>query len=141
MTDWAVVWLGVMAISLALMAIIQIALIVAGIKLVTQLSATVGDLRQQVQPLLAKVNRIADDAAKATSLAALQVERVDEMLSVTAARVDEATTVLRAAMGGPIRQGAAAFMAVRAILSALRRRSSSGSGSGRRDDDDALFVG
>lgn len=140
MTDWAVVWLGVMAVSLALMAMIQIALIVVGIRLVTQMTATVEDVRKELRPLLDKMNRIADDAAKATSLAALQVERVDQVLSVTAARVDEAAEVLRAAMGGPIRKGAAVLMAVRAIASALRRRPAT-AGMGRRDDDDALFVG
>ena len=140
MTDWAVVWLGVMAFSLAFMAIVQIALIVAGIKLVTQVSATVEDARKELRPLLEKVNRIADDAAKATSLATLQVERVDQVLSATVARVDEATTILRAAMGGPIRQGAAVFMAIRAVASALRRKPA-GAGSGPRDEDDALFVG
>jgi hypothetical protein len=138
-TDWAVVWLGVMAVSLLVMAIIQIGFIIASMKLVTQLTATVEDARKELRPLVEKINRIADDASRATSLAALQVERVDQMLSVTAARVDDATTIIRAAIGGPIRQGAAVLMAVRAIASALRRKPAGA--SGRHDEDDALFVG
>ncbi|MCC7008957.1 MAG: hypothetical protein IT184_09095 [Acidobacteria bacterium] len=140
MTDWAVVWLGVMAVSLALMAIIQIALIAAGIRLVLRMSATIEDARKELRPLLDKVNRIADDAAKAASLATLQVERIDQAMAATAARVDEAATVLRAAMGGPIRQGAAVVMAIKAILSALRRTPAP-AGRGRHDDEDTLFVG
>lgn len=139
MTDWQLVCLAVMAASLFVMAAIQIGLIVVAIRVAKQLSATAEEFRREIRPLVAKVHRIADDAQRATSLAALQVERVDQMLSTTAARVDEAVTILRNAMGGPIRQGAAIVMVIRALIAAFQRRSKS-DGPGR-DEDDALFVG
>jgi hypothetical protein len=142
-TDWAVVWLGVIAAAVAIMAMMQIGLVIVCLRLARQLSATADEIRRDVQPLVAKVHRIADDAARATSLAAVQVERVDEMLSRTVARVDDVAGIVRNAMGGPIRQGYAVAMAVRAALSVFGGGPSRGRrrDARTRDDEDALFVG
>ena len=69
MSDWAVIWLGVIAVSIALMAMIQIGLIIVSLRVARQLSAATEDIRKEIKPLLEKVHRIADDAARATSLA------------------------------------------------------------------------
>ena len=144
MTDWAVVWLGVIAVAVAIMATVQIGVIVVGLRLARQLSATADEIRREVRPLVDKIHRIADDAARATSLATIQIERVDEILSATTARVDEGLSIVRNAMGGPLRQGYAVAMAVRAALSAFRRRPHAARDAARpigHDEDDALFVG
>jgi hypothetical protein len=133
------VWLGVIAISVVVMTAVQIALIVAVLRLSRQLSATAADLQRDVRPLIDQALRVADETAKAVSLAALQVERLDQAFSATVARVDQAATIVRNAMGGPVRQGYAAILAIRAILSAFRpdeRRERA-----PRDEEDALFVG
>jgi hypothetical protein len=143
-TDWAVVWLGVIAAGVAIMAAIQIGVIIVGLRLARQLSATADELRREVRPLVEKVNRIADDAARATSLATIQIERVDQILSTTTARVDEGLNIVRHAMGGPLRQGYAIALALRAAFSAFRRRGASNGRSrpaGSHEEDDALFVG
>ena len=147
MTDWAVIWLGVIAVSVGVMAAIQIGLIVVSLRVARQLSAAADDIRREIKPLIEKVNRIADDAARATSLASIQIERVDQILSNTTARVDEGLNILRNAMGGPLRQGYAVALAIRAAFSAFSRRSNPNRDSGRpstaatRDEEDALFVG
>lgn len=139
MNDSQGVWLAIMAVSLAVMALIQVGLILIAILLARRAATAVEDVRREIKPLLEKVHRIADDAQKATSLAALQVERVDQMMSTTAIRLEEAVTILRNAMGGPVRQGAAAFMAIRAIVAAIRQwRQPDRQG---RDEEDPLFVG
>ena len=145
MSDWAVTWLGVIAVSVAVMAIIQIGLIVISLRVARQLSAAADDIRKEIKPLIEKVHRIADDAARATSLASVQIERVDQILSTTTARVDEGLNILRNAMGGPLRQGYAVALAVRAAISAFSRRPSREtarpSSAATRDEEDALFVG
>jgi hypothetical protein len=143
-TDWAVIWLGVIAVAVAIMALVQIGVIVVALRLARQLSVTVDELRREIGPLVEKVHRIADDAARATSLATIQIERIDDILSTTTARVDEGLAIVRNAMGGPLRQGYAVAMALRAALSAFRRRPQTTSRSSRpigHDEDDALFVG
>ncbi len=148
MTDWAVIWLGVIAVSVVVIAAIQIGLVVVSLRVARQLSAAVDDIRKELKPLVEaveKFHRIADDAARAASLAALQIERVDQILSSTAARVDEGLNILRNAMGGPLRQGYAVALAVRAAISAFSRRPARDTGrssaAATRDEEDALFVG
>src|SRR5688572_16043736 len=127
------------------MAAIQIGLIVVSLRVARQLSATAEDIRKEIKPLVEKVHRIADDAARATSLASIQIERVDQILSSTTARVDEGLNILRNAVGGPLRQGYAVALAVRAAISAFSRRSNRDtarpSTASTRDEEDALFVG
>lgn len=145
MSDWAVIWLGVIAVSIALMAVIQIGLIVVSLRVARQLSAAADDIRKEIKPLVEKVHRIADDAARATSLASVQIERIDQILSNTTARVDEGLSILRNAVGGPLRQGYAVALAVRAAISAFSRRSNRDthrpSSAATREEEDALFVG
>ncbi len=136
MTD---VWLGVMAVALSVMAIIQVALIVVLIRLATQAVKTVQGLRNDVAPLIEKANRVAEDAARAASLAVIQVERLDSMLQTTAARVEDAVAFVQDMVGGPIRQGSAIFTALRAAFSVFQGWRSRP--RQRPEDDDALFVG
>ena len=145
MTDWAVIWLGVIAVSVAVIAAIQIGLMVVSLRVTRELSAAADDIRKEIGPLVEKVHRIADDAARATSLASVQIERIDQILSNTTARVDEGLSILRNAMGGPLRQGYAVALAVRAAISAFSRRPTRDTGrpspGATRDEEDALFVG
>jgi hypothetical protein len=137
--EWAGVFLAVMAVSLTVMAAIQIGLIVVGIRIARQLGVAVDDLRREIRPLSEKVNRIADDAARVTSLAVLQVERVDHLLAATANRIDETLGILHGLASGPVRQGTAVIAAFRAIMSIVADWK--GRPRPAREDDDALFVG
>jgi hypothetical protein len=142
-TDWAVVFLGVMAVSLLVMAAIQVGLILVGVRVARQMTAAIEDLRRELRPLSEKINRIADDASKATSLAALQVERLDQMMASTALRVDDALGLVQSMLAGPVRQGATAVAVFRAAFAMFREWKGRASHRPRqsRDDDEALFVG
>lgn len=143
MSEWSVVFLGVMAVSLAIMAAVQIGVIIIGIRAAKQMSVAMDALRREIKPLSDKVHRIADEVERTASLAALQVERVDQMMATTASRLDSTLGILQGFAGGPVKQGTAAVAAFRAAWSVFsdwknrdRRRSRH-----TREDDDALFVG
>jgi hypothetical protein len=139
-SDWGVVWLAVMAMSLVVMAAMQVGLALIVLRLARQMMATTDALRREVKPLIEKTNRLVDEASRATSLAAAQVERVERLLTSTSDRVDETLGVLQGAILQPVRQGAALVTAIRAALSVIR-----GARHGRarqaRDEEEALFVG
>jgi hypothetical protein len=139
-SDSATVFLGIMAVSLAAMAILQIALIIVGIRAAQKLAAVAEDLRREVRPLMEKVNRIADDANRVTSLAALQVERIDQIMSTTAVRFDETLGVIQGLVSGPIRQSAVVIAAFKAAMAAFRGWQTR-KDRPRDSDDDAWFVG
>ena len=139
MSDWQVVWLGVIAIAVALMALIQIVVLAAVAKLAFQAVAGVKDLRREIRPLIDKVNKIADDATRISGQAAAQVERLDTLIASTAVRIEETVEAVQNVVMGPLRQGSAVVAALRAVLGAFRNARD------RRkpvhDDEDPLFVG
>jgi hypothetical protein len=139
----ATVFLGVMAVSLAVMAIIQVALIVAGISAIRKLGAVAEELRREVAPLIDKVNRIADDANRVTSLAALQLERVDQFMAATTTRVDQTLGVVQGLLSGPVRQSTVLLAAFRAAMAAFRgwQDRKSRKPDAPIDDEDTWFVG
>ncbi|HWB29974.1 MAG TPA: DUF948 domain-containing protein [Vicinamibacterales bacterium] len=143
MNESATVFLGVMAVSLAVMAIIQVALIVAGLLAIRKLGAVADELRREIAPLMDKVNRIADDASRMTSLAALQVERVDQFMATTATRVDQTLGVVQSLLSGPVRQSTVLIAAFRAAMAAFRgwQDHKSRKSDAPIEDEDTWFVG
>lgn len=140
MNEYAGLFLAVMAVSLAIMAAVQIGLIIVALRVAKQAMAAAAQLQQEIRPLIQKASSIADEAARATSLATMQVERVDQLMATTASRLDSTMSVIQNVMSGPVGQGAAAISAFRAAISAVREW------RGRRhrhnhEDEDALFVG
>ena len=140
MNDWGVVWLAVMAMSLLVMAAMQVGLALIVLRVARQMLATTDALRREVKPLIEKTNRLVDEASRATALATAQVERVERLLTSTSDRVDETLGVLQGAILQPVRQGAALVTAVRAALSVIRGARHSRARQAR-DEEEALFVG
>jgi hypothetical protein len=138
-TDWQVVWLGVIGVAVVVMAGVQIGLIVVSLRLARQLSETAEEVRREIRPLVEKIHRVAEDVSKVATLAAVQIERLDHAFSATSTGFDDAASIVRHAMGGPVRKGYAAFLAMRAVMSAFRDRRHRD--QVRRDEEDALFVG
>ena len=139
MNDWPVVWLGTMAAALVVMAVVQVAVLMATMRIGRELMQTSQELRRELQPLVARAQRISDDVAKAAGLAAAQAERLDKLLASTAQKVDETVTVLQGALVEPVRQGATLFAVIRAFTAGLR--GPTGQSHHRREDEEALFVG
>ncbi len=101
MIDWQLVWLAVIAIAVTVMTVVQIAVLLTLARSARQLGETVQQVRQEIRPLAEKVNRIADDAARAAALAVTQVERVDRALLTATQRVDQTLNVVQGALSNP----------------------------------------
>jgi len=138
-SDWAVVWLGVMAVSLVVTAVMQLAAALAVTKLARQASQTLKEFQREVQPLIEKAHRIADDAGRVTELAALQAERLDTLVRTTSARVEETFGFVQGAIVEPFRKGSMIMAIAQGVLAIFRGRSERRRYP--RDDEDALFVG
>ena len=154
MTDWNLVFLGVIAAATLIMALIQVGMIIvaAGVAkkaqaavagaqaALTTAQQTISSVRDDIRPLISKANAIAEEASKTATLATAQAQKVDRMVTDLAARVDETSSLVQQAIVTPARQGIAIMAAVRATLGALRsgadwRRAS------RSEEEDPLFIG
>lgn len=139
MSDAGVGWLAVIAISVALMALIQVVVLIAIARLALQAVRGVKELRSEIRPLIDKVNQVADDARTISAKAVAQMDRLEALFGSTAARVDETLGAIHNIVTGPLRQGSAILAALRGMMSAFGRKSDRHRHT--RDDEDPLFVG
>jgi hypothetical protein len=137
--DWAVVFLGVIAAATLITAIAQVGFIVATGRLARRLERAADDVQREVRPLVEHLDAIGRDARRASSLAAAQLERVDDMAADLADRVDRTLNTLQTAAAGGVREGTAMLAAFRAAMAVVREFRASRSRA-RAEDDDALFI-
>lgn len=141
MSDWSQAFIGVIAVSTALMAILQIGAIVVLAKVAMQVRDIVATLQQDIRPLIARANVIADEATKSATLATAQAQKIDKLVTDLTRRVDETSAVVQQAIITPAREGMAIVAALKAGLGALRGFKDFRGRSGRIDDEDPLFIG
>jgi hypothetical protein len=141
-SDWGTLFLGIIAGATLLMALLQIGALLAAARLARRVERLADELHGEVKPLIARAHAIAEDAQRAASLAAAQVERVDTLMADLSRRLDETATVLQSAILKPAREGLALVAGLKAGWDLLRgRRGSRTSATGRLDEEDALFIG
>ena len=140
------VFLGVIAVAVAVMALIQIGALVAAVRLARRVDRITTQLEHDVKPLLGNLTAMSSEAARATALAAAQVERMDKTFSQVLSRVDQTVTAAHHIITGPAKNGLAVVAGVRAAVGAFqglreasRRRSAVRSTV--PEDEESLFIG
>ena len=142
MSFWAEVFLGVIARATLTMAAIQVGVVVYGVGLARRLNQLLTQVEREMRPLADSVNTIARDAARISSLAAGQVERVDRLVTELTARIEQTATTVQDAILKPLREGAAIMSGVKAVIDVFRELTGrAGRTPARTEDEDALFIG
>ena len=142
MSFWAELFLGVIALATLTMAAIQVGVIVYGMSVARRVNRLLAQVEQEMKPLAESINTIARDAARISSLATGQVERLDRLVTDLTTRIEPTATTVQNSILKPLRDGAALFSGVQAALGVLRELTNrSGAPRPRADDDDALFIG
>ena len=139
MSDWASVFLGVIAAATLVTAVMQVAVLLAAGFLVRRIGRFVDLVEQEVKPILGHLNSIGRDASRAASLASAQVERVDRVFAMLVERLEETLDTIQTAVGKPAREAAALIAGLRAAL-AIVRDLRAGRSRSRADEEDALFI-
>lgn len=143
MNDWNQVFLAVIAVATALMAIVQIGAIVVLARVAGQVQEIIATIKSDIRPLIARANAIAEEASKTATLATAQAQKIDRLLTDLTRRVDETSAVIQQAIITPAREGMAIVAALKAgfgVLKGLGMRDMRGRHGGV-DDEDALFIG
>jgi hypothetical protein len=139
---WAEVFLGIIALATLTMAAIQVGVIVYGVGVARRVDKLLTQVEQEMKPLADSLNAIARDAARISSLAAGQVERVDRLVNDITIRLEQTATTLQDAILRPLRDGAAIVTGVRAAIEVIRELTRRpGAVRSRAEDEDALFIG
>ena len=147
MSSTAEVLLGVIALAVLVMAIVQVGAIIAGLRVARRVEALATDLETSVKPLIANLTSLSAEASRAAALAAAQAERIDRVFGELAARVDRTLANAQAFIAGPARQGTAIVAGVKAAVAAIKgireatRRRSAARAVSFEEDEDSLFIG
>lgn len=142
MSVWAEVFLGIIALATLTMAAIQVGVIIYGVGVARRVNKLLTQVEQEMKPLADSLNSIARDAARMTSLATGQAERIDRLVSDITVRLEQTATTLQDAILRPLRDGAAIMTGVKAAIDVIREITRKpGAARARAEDEDALFIG
>jgi len=141
-SEWSSVFLGVIAGSTLIMALIQVGAIVAALRLVRQAQQMLASMQQDVRPLIARATAIAEDASRTVALATTQAEKLDRLVTDLSRRTEDTAAIVQEAIITPAREGIAIVAAVKAALGALRGFRDVAPRHARHvDEEDPLFIG
>jgi hypothetical protein len=141
------VWLGVIAVAVAVMAAIQVGAIVVGLRLARRVDQLTTQVEHDIKPLLQNLTSISAEAQRAVHLATAQVERADRLFGDLAVSAERTMALAAQFVGGPAQKGLALFSAAKVALSAFRdlreasRRRPRDHRTVTPDDEESLFIG
>lgn len=139
---WSGAFLGVIAFATLIMALVQIGAIIAALRLARQAEEVITSVQREIQPLVAKANAIAEEAARTVAIATAQAQKVDRVVTDLSRRVEETAALLQDAIVRPARESMAIVAAIKAGLGALRGLRELHPRHGRHaDEEDPLFIG
>ena len=142
MIEWSGLFLGVIAAATLVMALIQVGLIIAAVRLARQAQEVITSVQRDVRPLVARVNTITEDASRTMSLATAQAQKVDTLVTDLSRRVEETAALVQQAIVTPAREGLAIVAGLKAAFGVFRGLGDLRGRPGRHgEDDDALFIG
>jgi hypothetical protein len=134
-------FLGVIAIATLAMAIAQIGVILIAGLAARRVSRLAQKVEREIKPLFGHLDSIGRDLSRATTMATVQVERVDKLFADVTVRLEQALNTVQTTIEAPAREGRALVNALRAAFQAVREiRQNGRTRQGRGDDEDALFI-
>ena len=136
------VFLGIIAVAVALMAAIQVGAIIVATRLAKRVDRLATQIEQDIRPVFHNLNAMSAEAARAAALTAMQVERADRLFGDLAERVEMTVNTLQSRVLTPAREGAALLAGLRAALGAFRDlRETRRKRTTAVEEEDALFIG
>jgi predicted PurR-regulated permease PerM len=135
------VWLGIIAVAVLVMAVIQVTAIVFAMSAARRIGQVADRLEQNLNPVVSNLQTITSEAARMTTMAAAQVERADRMFADLSRRAEQVMAAVPTLLG-PAGKGLAFLNGIKAALAAIHElRRSSRRGATSPDEEDALFIG
>ena len=136
------VYLGVIAVAVAVMAVIQVAAIVVAMRTARRVGDAVSRLEGDLRPIVANLKLMSADAARTASIASAQAQRAEQLIGDLTARVNSTVAVVEETVIGPARE---AYAVVQGLLAAFGAFRQSAPAAGRHqvstEEEDSLFIG
>jgi hypothetical protein len=151
MTD---LYLALIALGVIVMAAIQVTAIVIAIRAARRAGELAVRFEQDVRPIITNLQKVSEEAARASTLAAAQVDRLDALVAGLSRRVEDTAVTLQQVILQPARDGLALLAGLKDIISSFRGGGESRESRPAREaapsparpahpsrGDDELFIG
>ena len=140
--ELSTLFMGVIAVSVLALAVMQVATLLYGLRVVRRLDRMADQVQKEILPVIDRVNAVSGDITRATSLAVAQIERADQLFARFAVRAERLMSVGQDAVIEPVRRSAALVQALRAVLESLRGNAGKTPEKTPADEEqEALFIG
>jgi hypothetical protein len=136
-------FLGVIALSVLVMAVIQVVGCVFLAKTVQRTEQLTRRIEEDIRPIIRNLQAASMEVTRAAGLAAAHLQRSDHFLGNVSKQAETAVGTLMATIIGGGRKGVALATALRTLVTLFRqaqRRQSSAQPAGM-EEDEALFIG
>jgi hypothetical protein len=117
MTDF---YLGLIALGVLVMAAIQVAAIVAALRTARKVGELANRFEQDVRPIIVNLQKVSEEAARASAQAAAQVDRLDALVGAVARRVEETASTVQQTILQPARDGLALLSTIKNLVASFR---------------------
>jgi len=136
------VYLGIIAVAVAAMAVIQVAAVVVALRTARRVGDAVSRFEEDVRPIVTNLKSMSADAARTASIASAQAQRAEQLIGDLTVRVNNAVAAVEATVMTPARE---AYAVVQGLLGALSAFRDGPSRPARRpatsEEEDSLFIG
>lgn len=147
MSETGEVLLGIIAVAVAVMAVVQVGAVVAGLRLARRVEQIADQVESGVRPLLSNLTTLSAEATRAATVAVGQVERIDRAVTELTTRLDHTLGAAQRIVAGPAKDGMAIVAGVKAAVTALQgmrestRRRSAARAASFEEEERSLFIG
>lgn len=117
MDNLALVFLGVIAVAALVQGAFLVALGVGGLRLLRRVTELHKGLQAEIRPAFENMNRIATDLTEVSVVTAAQVQKIEDLVAETVARVEDVRVQIATAVARPLDS----FHDLGAVLKGLRR--------------------
>jgi|CXWL01.1.fsa_nt_gi hypothetical protein len=133
--------LGIIALAVTVMAILQVVVAIMATKAVKRVADAANRFDTDVRPIVLNLQQATADAARATSLAAAQVERIDRVMGDVSRHVEQTAKAIPLLIEAA-RDGFTVLGGLKAVINAIREmRRAKEPQPVSVDEEDALFIG
>ena len=150
-------YLGLIALGVVVMATIQVAAVVVAIRAARRVGEMATRFEQDVRPIIVNLQKVSEEAARASAQAAAQVNNLDTLVSGIARRVEDTALTLQQTILQPAREGLSLLAGFKGLIDGFlepreprrhdrhdtpsRQASSPGPRPAHPPSDDELFIG
>lgn len=136
------VWLAVIGVAVAVMAVIQVCAMVIALRAARRVDDALTTFQKDIQPIVTNLKSMSADVARTAGIASLQAQRAEQLITDVTLRVNDTVAAVERAVARPAREVFAMVQGLIAAFMAFREGPASAVPTHPvSEEEDSLFIG